>query len=102
MTGVQTCALPISEAEWANAQIAIQASILEVNAMLSNKEQIEQIAVATQQSVEKVTASLQDQINVLANLAKLTPDDFKGSITPTYTPKVSKSSGGRRHKIIFK
>ena len=91
-----------AEAEWANAQIAIQASILEVNAMLSNKEQIEQIAVATQQSVEKVTASLQDQINVLANLAKLTPDDFKGSITPTYTPKVSKSSGGRRHKIIFK
>lgn len=82
-----------ADAEWANAQIAIQASILEVNAMMSNKEQIEQLATATQQSVEQVTTSLQNQINILSNLAKLTPDDFKGSVTPTYTPRVSKSSG---------
>lgn len=83
-----------ADAEWANAQVAIQASILEVSAMMSNSEQIKQIAIATQQSVEQVTASLQNQMEVLGNLAKLTPSDFKGSVTSSYTPKVSKSSGG--------
>ena len=91
-----------ADAEWANAQIAIQASILEVNAMMSNSEQIQTIANATKKSVEEVTASLQDQINVLSNLANLSPADFKGSVTPTYTPKATKSSGGGRwFKIIF-
>lgn len=83
-----------ADAEWANAQVAIQASILEVSAMMSNSEQIQQIAIATKQSVEEVTASLQNQINVLGELAKLSPADFKGSITPTYTPKAYKPSGG--------
>lgn len=83
-----------ADAEWANAQVAIQASILEVSAMMSNSEQIQQIAIATKQSVEEVTASLQTQIEVLGNLAKLSPADFKGSVTPSYTPKVSKPSGG--------
>lgn len=76
-----------ADAEWANAQVAIQASILEVSAMMSNSEQIQQIASATKQSVEEVTASLQNQINILGNLAKLTPSDFKGSVTSSYTPK---------------
>lgn len=81
-----------ADAEWANAQVAIQASILEVNAMISNSEQIQKIAAATKQSVEEVTSSLQNQINILGNLAKLTPNDFKGSVTSSYTPKVSSSS----------
>ena len=81
-----------ADAEWANAQVAIQASILEVSAMMSNSEQIKQIAAATKQSVEEVTASLQNQINILGNLAKLTPSDFKGSVTSSYTPKKSSSS----------
>lgn len=81
-----------ADAEWANAQVAIQASILEVSAMMSNSEQIQQIASATKQSVEEVTASLQNQINILGNLAKLTPSDFKGSVTSSYTPKKTSSS----------
>lgn len=84
-----------ADAEWANAQKAIQASILEVSAMKSNSEQIKTIAAATQQSVEQVTASLQTQIDVLANLAKLTPEDFKESVTTNYTPKVSTGGSGR-------
>ena len=82
-----------ADAEWANAQVAIQASILEVSAMMSNSEQIQQIAAATKQSVEDVTASLQNQINILGELAKLTPEDFKGSVTSSYTPKKATSSG---------
>ncbi len=81
-----------ADAEWANAQIAIQASILELNAMMSNSEQIQIIANTTKQSVEQVTASLQNQMNILSGLAKLTPDDFKGSVTTSYVPKTNKSS----------
>lgn len=81
-----------ADAEWVNAQVAIQASMLEVQAMMSNSEQIQTIAQLTKQSVEEVTASLQNQINILANLAKLTPDDFKGSVTTSYVPKSYRSS----------
>lgn len=81
-----------ADAEWANAQIAIQASILEVQAMMSNSEQIQIIAQATKQSVEDVTASLQSQINILGNLAKLSPADFKGSVTTNFTPKSYRTS----------
>ena len=84
-----------ADAEWANAQIAIQASILEVQAMMSNSEQIQTIAQATKQSVEEVTASLQNQINILGNLAQLSPADFKGSVTTTYVPKSYRSSGSK-------
>ena len=87
-----------ADAEWANAQVAIQASILEVSAMMSNKEQIQQMATATQQSVEEVTASLQNQINILGNLAKLTPTDFKGTVTSSYTPKRSTSSSSKTYQ----
>lgn len=76
-----------ADAEWANAQVAIQSSILEVSAMMANSEKIQIIAAATQQSVEQVTASLQNQMNILSNLANLTPNDFKGSVTTTYKPK---------------
>lgn len=86
----------VADAEWVKAQTSITASILEVSAMMSNSEQIQKIAQVTKQSVEEVTASLQNQINILGNLAKLTPDDFKGSVTTNYTPKVSKSSGGSK------
>ena len=90
-----------ADAEWANAQVAIQASILEVSAMMSNSEQIKQIAAATKQSVEEVTASLQNQINILGNLAKLTPSDFKGSVTSSYTPKKSSlSSSTYKNKAL--
>ena len=89
-----------ADAEWVNAQTAIQASILEVSAMMSNSEQIQKIAAVTQQSVEEVTASLQNQINILGNLAKLTPNDFKGSVTSSYTPKVTKSSGSYQNKAL--
>ena len=90
-----------TDAKWANAQVAIQASILEVNAMMSNSEQIQQIAAVTKQSVEEVTASLQNQINILGNLAKLTPSDFKGSVTSSYTPKrVSSSSSSYSNKRL--
>ena len=81
-----------ADAEWVNAQTAIQASILEVSAMMSNSEQIKKIAEVTKQSVEEVTASLQNQINILGNLAKLTPNDFKSSVTSTYRPKKNSSS----------
>lgn len=90
-----------ADAEWANAQVAIQASILEVSAMMSNSEQIQIIANATKQSVEEVTASLQNQINVLSNLANLTPADFKGSVTSSYTPKrVSSGSSSYSNKRL--
>lgn len=87
-----------ADAEWDNAQKAIQASILEVSAMMSNKEQIQQIAMATKQSVEEVTASLQNQINILGNLVKLTPNDFKGTVTSSYTPKRSTSSSSKTYQ----
>lgn len=87
-----------ADAEWANAQVAIQASILEVSAMMSNSEQIKQIAAATKQSVEEVTDSLQNQINILGSLAKLTPSDFKGSVTSSYTPKKSSSSSSKTYQ----
>lgn len=89
-----------ADAEWANAQVAIQASILEVSAMMSNSEKIQKIAAATQQSVEAVTSSLQNQLNILGNLAKLTPDDFKGSVTSSYTPKTSSSSSTYQNKAL--
>lgn len=84
-----------ADAEWANAQVAIQASILEVSAMMSNSEQIIKIASVTKQSVEDVTASLQNQLNILGNLANLTPEDFKGSVTSNYTPKKVSSGGSK-------
>lgn len=89
-----------ADAEWVNAQMAIQASILKVNAMMSNSEQIQTIANVTQQSVEQVTASLQNQMNVLSNLANLSPADFKGTVTSSYTPKVSKSSSSYSNKRL--
>lgn len=89
-----------ADAEWINAQMAINASILEVTAMMNNSEKIITIANATRQSVEEVTESLQNQINVLANLSSLTPSDFKGSITPSYTPKISKGSTSYSNKAL--
>ncbi len=89
-----------ADAEWVNAQRAIQASILEVSAMMSNSEQIQKIAAVTKQSVEEVTASLQNQINILGNLAKLTPNDFKGSVTSSYIPKGTSSSGSYQNKAL--
>lgn len=89
-----------ADAEWANAQVAIQASILEVSAMMSNSEQIQIIANTTKQSVEQVTASLQNQMNVLSNLANLSPTDFKGSITTNYTPKTTSSSSSYSNKRL--
>lgn len=89
-----------ADAEWANAQVAIQASILEVSAMMSNSEQIQTIANATKQSVEEVTASLQNQINILSNLANLSPTDFKGSVTSSYTPKKSTKSSSYSNKAL--
>lgn len=89
-----------ADAEWVNAQMAIQASILKVNAMMANSEQIQTIASVTQQSVEQVTASLQNQMNILAGLANLTPTDFKGSVTSSYTPKVSKKSSSYQNKAL--
>lgn len=90
-----------ADAEWANAQFVIQASILEVQAMMSNSEQIQTIALATKQSVEEVTASLQNQINILGNLAKLSPEDFKGSVTTTYVPKVSTPSRSTSSSSVY-
>lgn len=87
-----------ADAEWANAQVAINASMLEVSAMMSNSEKIQQIAALTKQSVEEVTASLQNQIDILANLAKLNPSDFKGSVTTTYVPKSYKSSSSSTYQ----
>ena len=81
-----------ADAEWANAQVAIQASILEVNAMMANSEQIQIIANTTKQSVEEVTASLQNQMNILSGLANLTPNDFRGSVTTSYVPKSYRTS----------
>ena len=88
----------LAEVEWVNAQQAITDSILQVTAMQNNSEQIKKIAEVTEQSVEQVTTSLQNQINVLSNLAKLSPEDFKGSVTPAYTPKPIKSSGSSSYQ----
>ena len=90
-----------ANAEWANAQMTIQASLLQAQAMSTNYFQIQKIAVATNQRVEEVTESLRNQISVLSSLAKLTPEDFKGSIdTTTYRPKVSKSSKTYQNKAL--
>lgn len=87
-----------ADAEWVNAQTAIQASILEVNAMMSNSEQIQIIANTTKQSVEQVTASLQNQMNILSGLAQLTPSDFKGSVTTSYVPKSYKKTSSSTYQ----
>lgn len=90
-----------TDAEWENAQTAIQASLMQAQAISSNYFQIQKIAVATQQTVEEVTASLQNQISVLSSLANLTSSDFKGSIDKTtYTPKASKSSKSYQNKAL--
>lgn len=87
-----------ADAEWANAQVAIQASILEVAAMMNSSEQIQIIANTTKQSVEQVTTSLQNQMNILSGLANLTPEDFKGSVTTSYVPKSYKTSGSSSYQ----
>lgn len=78
-----------ADAEWVNAQRAVQASILEVSAMMNSKEQIISIAAVTKQTVEEVTLSLENQMAILSNLANLTPEDFRGSVSTTYTPRTS-------------
>lgn len=81
-----------ADAEWALAQVQIQKSIADLQTILSNKDEYTKIANAMKMTTEEVTISLQNQINALSNLAKLTPSDFKGSVTSSYTPKKSSSS----------
>ena len=83
-----------AEAEWALAQVQIAESIVALQSMLKNDEEYTKIAEAMKVETEQVTASLKNQINVLTNLAQLTPADFAGSITSSYTPKATYSSSG--------
>lgn len=82
-----------ADAEWVLAQTQIQKSIIDLQTIIGNKEEYTKIAQAMQLETWEVTASLRNQINVLSNLAKLTPEDFKGSVTSNYSPKASKISG---------
>ena len=87
-----------ADAEWALAQVQIQKSIVDLQTLKSNKDEYTKIANAMQMETEEVTASLQNQINILSNLAKLTPNDFKGSVTSSYTPKKSTSSSSKTYQ----
>lgn len=82
-----------AQAEWALAQSTIINSIAELSAMQANDEKVQQIAIATKQKVEEVRASIEEATNSLVQLSKLSIDDFKGSVTPSYTPKVSRGGG---------
>lgn len=81
-----------ADKEWVLAQVQIQKSIADLQTILGNKEEYTKIADAMKMSTEDVTASLQNQINILGNLAKLSPADFKGSVTTNFTPKSYRSS----------
>ena len=81
-----------ADTEWALAQIQIQKSIVDLQTLINNKEEYTKIAQAMKMETWEVTASLQNQIDILGNLAKLSPEDFKGSVTTSYTPKVSRPS----------
>lgn len=85
-----------AESEWNLAQETIKNSIAELNAMKTNDELVQNIAVATKQKVDDVKNSIEAATNSLIQLSNLVPEDFKGSIaTATYKPKTStKSSGG--------
>nr|DAL11251.1 MAG TPA_asm: MAEBL protein [Caudoviricetes sp.] len=87
-----------ADAEWALAQVQIQKSIVDLQTLKSNKDEYTKIANAMQMETEEVTASLQNQINILSNLAKLTPNDFKGTVTSSYTPKRSTSSSSKTYQ----
>lgn len=82
-----------ADTEWVLAQTQIQKSLVDLQTLIANKEEYTKIAQAMQMETWEVTASLQNQINVLSNLAKLTPEDFKGSVTTTYVPRTYSSSG---------
>lgn len=92
-----------AETEWALTQIQIQKSIVDLQTILDNKEQYTLLAAAMKKETEEVTASLRNQIDVLSNLANLTPEDFKGSIdtsyTPVSTPSYSSSSTYENKKL---
>lgn len=87
-----------ADAEWALAQVQIQKSIVDLQTLKSNKDEYTKIANAMQMETEEVTASLQNQINILSNLAKLKPNDFKGTVTSSYTPKRSTSSSSKTYQ----
>ena len=87
-----------ADAEWALAQVQIQKSIVDLQTLKSNKDEYTKIANAMQMETEEVTTSLQNQINILSNLAKLTPNDFKGTVTSSYTPKRSTSSSSKTYQ----
>lgn len=85
-----------AKAEWALAQSTILNSIAELSAMQANDEKVQQIAIATQQKVEDVRASIGAATASLVQLSKLSLDDYSANITSNYTPKVSSgvSRGG--------
>lgn len=83
-----------AQAEWALAQATIMNSIAELTAMQNNDALVQNIAVATQQKVEDVRASIVAATQSLAELSKMSIDDFKGSVTSTYTPKKTTRSSG--------
>lgn len=83
-----------ADAEWALAQVQIQKSIVDLQSILANEEEYTRIAIAMKKETEEVTKSIQEQINVLGNLANLTPEDFKGSITSSFTPKTNTTHTG--------
>lgn len=84
-----------AESEWNLAQETIKNSIAELNAMKTNDELVQDIAIATKQKVDDVKNSIEAATNSLVQLSNLVPEDFKGSIaTATYKPKTSAKSGG--------
>lgn len=93
-----------AEEEWRLTQEKIKNSIEELQTIKSNKEQYTQLAKEMGKSTWEVTQELENQINILNNLASLTSSDFKGSIaSATFKPKKtssSKSSSSYQNKAL--
>lgn len=66
-----------AQMEWTLAQVTITESIAELTAMQNNDALVQSIAIATQQKVEDVTASIVAATQSLAELSKMTLEDFK-------------------------
>lgn len=84
-----------AQSEWDLAQSTIKNSITELEAMKSNDQKVQEIAIATRQKVEDVRSSIEAATNSLKGMLNLTMPDFAGIVdTSNFTPKVKKSSSG--------
>lgn len=91
-----------AQKEWDMAQSAIQNSIAELEAMKNNDELVQNIAVATQQKVDDVRASIEQATNSLIQLSGLSVGALATSsaVTSNFKPKSTSGGGSYQNKRL--